>query len=216
MTPRPAIANQKQGLVLVDDDPDLAAFLSALMQAHQVRMRVVHSAEALLESWPPPQREVILLDVGLPGMSGIELLERYTPFPIQVPVVVLTGNVDIGGAVRAMKAGAFDLVEKPPTANRLIEALTRAFEAEQATWARHAETTELRAGLMELTPREKEVLGLLVEGKTNADIAMVLKISTRTVEVHRSRIMEKTRSDSMTDLVNRLWRFGLHGLVEPN
>jgi FixJ family two-component response regulator len=207
----------RQGVVLVDDDPDIARWLAQLFEAYQVPFRWVGSGEELLKTWssgPQRRREVVLLDLALPGMSGITLLETHVPSIIDTPVLVFTGSADVGGAVRAMKAGAHDLIEKPPEVDALFAALRKAFADDAAAALREAEAADLRASVASLTPRERELLGQLVHGRTNQEMSVLFGISPRTVEIHRARIFSKTRSDSATDLVHRLWRLGLAHLVE--
>lgn len=167
------------------------------------------SAEALLESWTPSHRGIVLLDLSLPGMSGLQFLARHVPKPIHLPVVVLTGSADVASAVEAMQSGARDLIEKPVQRRPLLERLAATFLFEHEAWLRAGEASELAQQLSSLTEREREVLNQLAEGLSNRDVGEALGISPRTVEVHRARVMVKTQSDSITDLVNRLWRLGL-------
>ena len=203
-----------QRVVLVDDDPDVCLFVEAMLRSVGVPVRSVGSVEAFLDSWDRNKREVVLLDIELPGLTGLDLLEHQGGAPeITVPVLVLTGRADVDRAVRAMRAGAADLLEKPPTMARLMGALERAFVSENTSYADQAEADEMRVQIESLTPRELEIVPLICQGHTNADVAAMLDISPRTVEVHRARIMAKTKSDSATDLVNRAWRLGMAKLL---
>lgn len=207
-------ASSSQRVVLVDDDADVCLFVEAMLRSVGVPVRSVGSVEALMETWDRANREVVLLDIELPGRTGLDLLEHEGSAPqITAPIVVLTGRADVGRAVRAIRAGAADLLEKPPTMARLMGALERAFVAENNSYADQVEAAEMRDQIESLTPRELEITPLLCQGHTNADVAAILDISARTVEVHRARILAKTKSDSSTDLVNRSWRLGMGRLL---
>ncbi len=198
-------------IYLVDDDESVRDALSALLVAcGYPNVATFPSAEALVASLQGPMRGCVLMDVRMPGMSGLEFVEAYVPRPVDVPVIMLTAHGDVPSAVRAVRAGARTMLEKPIESALLVNEIAQALAASELTWRLRLEAADLSERLGRLTPREAEVLDLLFEGRRNKDVAQALDISERTVEVHRARVLEKTGSDSVTDLVRRLLEFGLH------
>lgn len=189
---------------VVDDNPEMRDSLSKLLGSVAIEAVTYESADAFLASFshaPPGRPAVLLLDVRMPGMSGMTLLERLRSQRPQLPVIMITGHGDIDMAVRAMKLGAVDFVTKPFAAQALLdriqEALRRpAMEAERETPGEDASTR-----LATLTPREREIFDRIVSGQANKVIALELGISIRTVESHRANIMEKLDANSLVDLV---------------
>lgn len=185
---------------VVDDDPAMRDSLQMLLQAAGFAVRTFASAVAFLASDPQPLG-CVLTDVRMPEIDGLALLRHLREQGVQLPVIVMTGQGDIAIAVQAMKAGAIDFLEKPFTDDALIEAVTRGNEQSE----RLHELAEASAGavsrLASLTPREREVFDLLVDGLSNKAIANTLGASPRTIEVHRARVFEKLQANSLPDLV---------------
>ncbi|MGE5201285.1 MAG: response regulator FixJ [Acidobacteriota bacterium] len=185
---------------IVDDDEAVRDSLSALLESMGFTVATYDSAEAFLAA-PAASGSCIVVDVRMPGMGGLELQEEIARRGSRIPVIVMTGHADVSLAVRAMKAGAFDFVEKPFDETALVGAIRRACDLGREVARSVAAGTALRERLALLTPREREVLDALVAGKANKIIAYELSISPRTVEIHRARVMEKMQARTLADLV---------------
>src|SRR5690625_3260310 len=196
-------------IYIVDDDPAVRDSLTVLLEVEGYRPVAFESAEHFLEAWAPDLRGGLLLDVRMPGMDGLELLDRLRQAGIMLPVVVMTGHGDVPLAVRAMKLGALDFIEKPLSDSLLLDAAREMIAYEERQHERHQEQRKARARLAELTPRERDVLEKLVLGHPNKVIAHELDISARTVEVHRARVMEKMEARSPSHLVRMALQAGV-------
>lgn len=186
---------------LIEDDVSVRDAIALLLRAHGFVVQVFASAVAFLEAAPPLHDACLLLDVWLPGLNGLELLKVLSARELLPPTIVLTGRANVPLAVEAMKLGAFDFIEKPFRELELLASLRKAASrvAEQLTVLHDRENMlELFGGL---TPREFEVMKCIVEGNANKVVAARLKISERTVEVHRGRIMKKMKMRSVAELV---------------
>jgi RNA polymerase sigma factor (sigma-70 family) len=186
---------------VVDDDPSFRTAISRLLRAAGYEVRVYGSAGDFLLEPPADGSGCILLDLRMPGPSGLELHEAIARRGDTLPVIFLTGHGDIPQSVRAMRQGAVDFLTKPVRRSDLIASIRQALERQEAA----AETTGRRKAIAErfakLTPREKEVFELVVAGRLNKQIAALLGTSERTVKAHRARIMEKMQVDSVAGLV---------------
>ncbi|HET6182564.1 MAG TPA: response regulator FixJ [Acetobacteraceae bacterium] len=189
---------------VVDDDASVRQSLEFLLGTGGFAVRLYDSARALLDAAPAPPG-CVLTDVRMPGMDGIELLQQMRRRGVDIPVVVMTGHGDVPLAVRAMKSGAIDFLEKPFSDEALFAALRRAEEEGERRAAARARAAEAVRRIAALTPREREVFALLVQGLPTKAIANKLGASPRTIEVHRARVMEKLAAHSLPDLV-RLWQ----------
>jgi two-component system response regulator FixJ len=185
---------------IVDDDASVRDSIRMLSEAAGLKTRGFPSAEAFLAD-ASPKRGCLIADVRMPGMSGMELQEEIGRRHPQLPVIVITGHADIPLAVRAMKAGAVDFLEKPFDGARLMESVRRAMELGSKTRSRKEETRAARRLLDHLSQRERTVLDRLVQGQPNKIVAYELGISARTVEIHRAHIMLKMDASSLADLV---------------
>ncbi len=208
---------------VLDDDEAVRDSVVVLLECEGFRVESFASPVAFLESDAPSRRGCLLVDVRMPQMSGLDVQERLARDGRALPVIVMTGHADVPLAVRAMKAGAVDFVEKPFDEQALIgsvkAALARAVpapappaaQAPSPTAAAPAPTAspEVMERLSSLTPRERDVLEWLVQGKSNKVIAFELSISPRTVEIHRARVMEKMRADSLPTLVRMALSAGI-------
>ncbi len=186
---------------VVDDDDGVRTSLSILLDSAGYRAIPFASATEFLAQYDLASPGCLLLDMRMPGMSGMELLQELSRRGAFLPVIFITGHGDVPLAVEAMKAGAFDFLQKPFSPRDLLERITRALAADVE--ARHALslTDELRRRHSTLTPREKEVMALIIAGNANKVIAMDLGLSERTVEIHRARVMEKMATRSVAHLV---------------
>jgi two-component system response regulator FixJ len=185
---------------IVDDDPGIRDSLRMLVEAAGYKTRTFHSADAFLAD-PSPKRGCLIADIRMPGMNGLELQEEIGHRYSQLPVIIITGHADIPLAVRAMKAGAVDFLEKPFDSARLMDGVRRALELVTKTRSRKEETRAAKKLLDHLSQRERTVLDKLVQGQPNKIVAYELGISPRTVEIHRAHIMLKMDASSLADLV---------------
>jgi len=186
---------------VVDDDADVRASIRALLEAAGVAVETYESATALLARGESFGRGCVVADIRMPDMDGLELQEELTRRGIRLPVIIVTGHGDVALAVRAMKAGAVDFIEKPFDADLLLDSIRRAFEVGERVQAQASEARAAVEVIAQLTERERQVLEHLIAGQSNKVIAYELGISPRTVEIHRARVMEKLRARSLSDLV---------------
>ena len=204
--PKPAA--EQQCVHLVDDDEALRDSLVWLTESQGFPVAAYDSAEAFLAAWKPRMSGCLILDVRMPGMSGLELYERLIDMQSTLPVIFMTGHGDVPMAVSALKKGAVDFIEKPFNDKdmlRLIE-ICLALDREQREKRLHA--AEVKRLMNLLTQREKEVLDLIIAGKLNKQIADILSISIKTVEVHRARVMEKMEARTPAELAQRVLSVG--------
>lgn len=186
---------------LVDDDEAIRHSASFMLRHAGFRVKTYMDGVAFLEQVAQADPGCILLDVQMPGMDGLEVQEALNARGVAMPVIVLTGHGDVAVAVRAMKAGAVDFVEKPYAKQTLVDALTRAFERLEMRRKEDVLAEEARGLIERLTARERDVLTGLVDGQTNKVIAETLDISPRTVEIHRANLMEKMDAPSLSTVL---------------
>lgn len=189
---------------IIDDDEAIRDALTWLFRTRQVACRAWESAEAFLEAWQPDWRGCIVLDIRMREMSGLECFEALREQGNSLPVIFLTGHGDVPMAVGALKKGAFDFLEKPVDDNALVDRVIRALAADARRQASEASQATVATRISQLTPREHEVMRLVLAGKFNKVIADELNISMRTVEVHRSRVFEKMGVRSAVELAQLL------------
>ena len=189
---------------IVDDDEAIRDALTWLFRTRQVACRAWESAEAFLEAWQPDWRGCIVLDIRMREMSGLECFEALREQGNSLPVIFLTGHGDVPMAVGALKKGAFDFLEKPVDDNALVDRVIRALASDARRRASEASQATVATRIAQLTPREHEVMRLVLAGKFNKVIADELNISMRTVEVHRSRVFEKMGVRSAVELAQLL------------
>ena len=194
--------NQRPATVfIVDDDDAVRSSLRLLLKSVGLQATAFPSARDYLAAWDPDQPGCLILDVRMPGMSGLELQEELNRRGAIVPVIFITGHGDIPMAVEAMQHGAFDFLQKPFRDQDLIDRIQKATERDAANRAQLREKELIRARFESLTPREREVLTLVTSGKANKVMAGDLGVSQRTVEIHRARVMEKMHAASLAQLV---------------
>jgi two-component system, LuxR family, response regulator FixJ len=200
---------------VLDDDPAMRDSLRWLIESVGLRVETHASAAELLERYDSARVGCLVLDVRMRGMSGLDLQEELARRGITIPIIIVTGHADVSIAVRAMKGGAFDFLEKPFSDQALLDRVQRAIELDRSTRRARAEREELVLRLAVLTRREREIVDLLVDGKANKEVAAELGLSTRTVEGHRAHIMDKLGLTSFADLV-RIALLARSGDAEPN
>ena len=186
---------------VIDDDEGLRESLAFLLRSAKLEVRSFDSAKAFLDVLPDTALGCVITDVRMPEMSGIELLRRLKELKIGVPVIVITGHGDIALAVEAMKIGAADFFEKPFDDDLLVASVHAALQQQQDQTKRGIERAEIEHRIATLSPREKDTLAGLIEGRANKQIAFDLGISPRTVEIYRANLMNKMQANSLSDLV---------------
>jgi FixJ family two-component response regulator len=186
---------------LVDDQPAVLKALRRLLASHSYATSSFEHAQAFLDSGNPMQPGCLVTDLSMPGMGGLALQRALADLGSLLPVIFLTGQGDLQSGVDAMKSGATDFLTKPVDEARLIEAVQAALAPNALVHAQGNELAELRTRLASLTPREREVMDLIVEGLLNKQVAAALGTSEKTVKVHRARVMAKMQARSMSALV---------------
>jgi two-component system, LuxR family, response regulator FixJ len=196
---------------VIDDDEALRESLAFLLRAAQLEVKSYASARTFLDELPDESLGCVITDVRMPDISGIDLLRRLKELKIGVPVIVVTGHGDVALAVEAMKIGAADFFEKPFDDELLLASVRSALNEQEGQKKRYAERAEIESRIAALSPRERDVLRGLVEGRANKQIAFDLGISPRTVEIYRANLMNKMQADSLSDLVRMALVAGMLG-----
>lgn len=186
---------------VVDDDAAVRDGLGFLFASVGLAVEAYDSADAFLQSLPSIQSGCILTDVRMPGLSGLELQARLLERRLTLPVIVMTGHGDVRMAVRAMKAGAFDFIEKPFNDQEVLDLIRHAIDHDLSSAGSRQRREEVQQRLKSLTPRETQVLELVMTGEPNKRIAYQLGISEKTVEFHRANVMSKVGARSSADLI---------------
>jgi two-component system response regulator FixJ len=186
---------------IVDDDEAVRNSLRLLVKSVGLSATALASAQEFLASYDPLQPGCLVLDVRMPGMSGLELQQRLNLRGAVIPVIFITGHGDVPMAVEAMQQGAFDFLQKPFRDQDLMDRIQRALEKDRANRAELGERSHIREQHETLTPREREVLAMVASGKANKAMAADLGLSQRTIEIHRARVMEKMGASSLAQLV---------------
>ena len=194
---------------LLDDEPEMRKALTRLLRAQGLAVQSFASARELLAQAPPRGPACLVLDVAMPEMDGLQVQERLRERGIDLPIVFLTGRGDIPMSVRALKAGAEDFLTKPVDGADLLRAIRAALQRGADRRTRSDDLAALRERLALLTPREREVLGHVIAGKLNKQIAAALGTGEQNVKVHRGRLMRKLGLKSVADLVRAAERLGL-------
>jgi len=201
--------NRTGTVFLVDDDDDLRRATMRLLASFEFSVRAFASAEELLAAFDAKLAGCLLLDLRLPGQSGLELQRTLDTMGSTLPIVFLTGHADVPTSVVAMKNGAIDFLEKPVREEALVAALERALELDAKTRAERGQRAVVERRYSTLTQREREVLVEIVAGKLNKQAARELGIAERTVKLHRARVLEKMGAGSVADLVRMAETLGL-------
>ncbi len=186
---------------IVDDDEPVRDAIGMLLDTVDISYRGYSDAQAFLEEFDSAQTGCLVLDIRMPGMSGLELQEQLIEMKASIPIVFITGHGDIPMAVEAMRRGAVDFIRKPFRDQELLDRIHEALSVDDEQRSREADIDAVRAKVAKLTPRETEVFDRVTAGQANKVIAIELGISERTVEIHRSQVMQKTRVRTLADLV---------------
>jgi FixJ family two-component response regulator len=191
---------------IVDDDAPVRDGLKLLLRSVGHRVETYASAQEFLDAYADDRPGCLVLDVRMPGMSGLDLQERLNERRAILPIIFITGHGDVPMAVEALQAGALDFLQKPFRDQELLDRIASALDKDAANRRELLELKQIAARFAELTPRERAVMDLVVQGKSNKVIAGDLDISQRTVEIHRARVMEKTQAGSLAHLVRMVLR----------
>jgi FixJ family two-component response regulator len=200
--------NARPTIFVVDDDMAVRDALKLLLRSVGQAVETYGSAQEFLDAYSEDRPGCLVLDIRMPGMSGLELQQKLNERHSILPIIFITGHGDVPMAVEAMQAGAVDFIQKPFRDQDLIDRINQALEKDANNRAALGERNDIRKRLETLTPREREVLDLVVHGKANKVIAGDLKLSQRTVEIHRARVMEKMQASSLAHLVRMVLEVG--------
>ena len=196
---------------VVDDDPSVRRAIKRLVESVGLHVELFGSASEFMSSSRPEITSCLVLDVRLPGISGLDFQRQLAEAKVHLPIVFITGHGDIPMSVRAMKAGAVEFLTKPFRDQDLLDAIQTGLERDRARREQQAETAVLRERLESLTPSEREVLPLVVSGLLNKQVAAEMGTTEATVKVHRSQLMRKMGADSLPDLVRMAEKIGIFG-----
>ena len=194
---------------VVDDDDAIRRALGMLLQSVGLKVESYASAEGFLHDYDPSKSGCLVLDVRMPVISGLALQEMLTAQGVDIPIIFITGHGDVPTSVRAMKAHAMDFIEKPINDQDLLDKIYEAIERDAETRRQRVNTAEITTYIASLTPREQEIMRMIVDGKPSKVIAIELNISEKTVQTHRTRIMKKIGAKSVAALVKMVLKAGM-------
>jgi len=186
---------------IVDDDSGVRDSLKYMIESVGHRVEAFENAREMIDRARTPVYGCLVADLRLPGMSGLDMFEKLQELGVRIPTIVITGHGDVTDAVRAMKAGALDFIEKPFSDQALLDRITTALQINTADLAYAREFAQVEHRFQQLTPRERQVMAAVVEGRLNKQIAADLGLSHKTIEVHRAHVMEKMTAKSLAGLV---------------
>jgi len=203
---------QSATVFVVDDDPAVRDALSLLLRNAGWQVCCCGSAPEFLEKYDPEAAGCVVLDVKMPGLGGLALQGELAQRGLDIPIIFITGHGDVPMSVRAMRAGALDFLEKPFDSGVLRQRVQEALALDQRRRMHRQRGAEAQQRYRELTPREREVMTLVVQGESNKAIAASMQVSHRTVEIHRARVMDKMGARSLPELVAMAVSCGVHAL----
>lgn len=207
---------QGQTVFVVDDEVSVRNSLKWLLESVQIPVETFESGHVFLAAYTDNLRGCIVLDVRMPGMSGLELMKRLHTMGMRAPIIFLSAHGDVPMAVQALKDGAFDFLEKPYNNQKFLDCVQSALEHDALSRVHRNADEDLLARLKNLTVREQEIVDLVIAGKSNKEIARLLGISHKTVEAHRSRLMTKMGVTNVVDLVRLMAaHYASHGAMPP-
>jgi two-component system, LuxR family, response regulator FixJ len=195
------VSENESKVFIVDDDEAMCDALRCFLESQHLAVETYTSGETFLAAYRPDHRGCLVLDVRMAGLGGLELQKRLATDPLHLPVIILTGHGDIAMAVRAMRNGAYDFLEKPVSDRVLLDRVRQALHLDDQQHKAHAASSAAVTRLNDLTPRQREVMNHVLGGKPNKQIAGELSISEKTVEVHRKRVMTKMGVHSAVELL---------------
>lgn len=201
--------NHKPLVYLVDDDFSVRDSLSMLIESTGQAVRSFESADDFLNNFDPDQAGCLILDVRMPSMTGLELQEELVRRDFAIPIIFISGHADVPDSSKAFRAGAIDYMEKPFATDLLLKRMQEAIQKDLNTRINNAERRKLKKRLSQLTPREHEVMILVVKGLSNKEVARHLNVSNRTIDVHRAKIMEKMDAEDLAELTVMAMHCGL-------
>jgi RNA polymerase sigma factor (sigma-70 family) len=194
----------KPTVFVVDDDEEVRSALKLLFESVGLPVICYRSATDYLQQFDAALPGCLVVDIRMPGMSGLDMQEKLAQYPLYPPVIIITGHGDVPMAVRAVQAGAVNFIEKPFRDQVLLDSVHRAIGIDAERRGEATRLSEIQEHLDQLTPREKEVLDLVISGMRNKTISQQLGITLSTVEAHRSRVMEKMQADSLSHLMRMM------------
>jgi len=201
-------------VTIVDDEPDVRAALGMLLKSVDHQVQVFESAQEYWAQYDCEQPGCLILDVRMPGMSGIELQEQLNKLDYHPPIIMISGHGEITMAVNVIKSGAIDFLQKPISDQLLIERVSQALKKDRQNRETHNELQKVQTRYESLTGREREILSGVAHGKLNKIIASDLNLSTRTVEIHRAHVMEKMEAKSLSSLMRYVSVLEDNGVLE--
>lgn len=194
--------NKEQTIFVVDDEPDVRAALNMLIKSVGLKPEIYESPQAYLDAYDPERPGCLILDMRMPGMSGLDLQKKLASMGLHPPIIMISGHGEIPNAVQAVQSGAIDFLQKPVSDQLLLDRIQQALRLDEDNRRNFRERQALEALYTTLTPREREVMQGVIAGKLNKIIADELNVSTRTVEIHRAHVMEKMQAGSLSALVS--------------
>jgi FixJ family two-component response regulator len=193
--------SRDQTVFVVDDEPDVRAALSMLIRSVGLKPEIYENPQAFLDAYDPQRPGCLVLDMRMPGMSGLDLQEKLASMGQHPPIIMISGHGEIPNAVQAVQSGAVDFLQKPVSDQLLLDRIQQALRLDTENRKEFSERQELEQRFATLTTREREVLQGVMAGKLNKTIADELSVSTRTVEIHRAHLMEKMQASSLSVLL---------------